>query len=224
MRFRSWLGTGLCALWLGACASATPPPESPSETLRAYSAALEAGDAQRAYALLSDEARKNLPFEAFERMVKENHEELRDIAAALRRPAYPPRVSATVTTKDGQQLEMLYEDGRWKVAGSAIDLYSQKTPLDAVHAFIRAYENKRYDILLRFVPEEQRQGLTVEKLKEAFEGEQREEVEMLTQTLRAELPTARVELLGDRATMAYGAAGTLELVREHGAWRIEEFR
>ena len=61
------------------------------------------------------------------------------------------------------------------------------------------------------------------RLKTAFEGEQREEVERLTQAIRAALPTATVEHLGDRATMSYGTGGTVELVREHGMWKVEEF-
>ena len=35
---------------------------------------------------------------------------------------------------------------------------------------------------------------------------------------------ARVELLGERATLAYGPSGTVELVREHGLWKIEDFQ
>jgi hypothetical protein len=31
-------------------------------------------------------------------------------------------------------------------------------------------------------------------------------------------------MLGDRATMAYGTGSTVELVREHGLWKIEEFK
>ena len=37
------------------------------------------------------------------------------------------------------------------------------------------------------------------------------------------LPTATIERLDDRATMSYGAGGTIELLREHGIWKIEEF-
>ena len=46
----------------------------------------------------------------------------------------------------------------------------------------------------------------------------------LPQALKAALPTARFEVLGERATMAYGAGGTVELVREHGVWKLEDLR
>jgi hypothetical protein len=196
----------------------------PKETLDAYAQALRQGRVKDAYGLLSDEAQKNIPFEAFQRMVKENPEEVRDIANALTRPSGPPLVTATVTAPNGESLLLVYEGGKWRVDGSAIDLYSQSSPEAAVRAFIRAFENKRYDVLLRFVPDGKKEGLDASKLKKAWEGEQKEEMERLTQALGAALPTARFERIGERATMAYGAGGTVELVREHGAWKIEEFR
>ena len=219
----------LVALLAGCGSSSTAPPKGPKETLTAYAQALEAGRIRDAYALLSDEAKKSMPFEAFERMVKENPDEVRDIASALTRPAGPPLVRATVTAPGGESLVLIYEDGQWRVDGSAIDLYSQATPEDAIRSFIRAFENHRYDVLLRFVPDKvaapdsSGAGLDAKKLKKAWEGEQKEEMEQLVAALRAALPTARFERLGDRATMAFGAGGTVELMREHGAWKIEDF-
>jgi hypothetical protein len=78
-------------------------------------------------------------------------------------------------------------------------------------------------MLLRFVPESKREGLSAEQLQKAWEGEQRQQVEQLTQALEASLPNVRVEVLGTRATVAYGAGGTVELVHELGSWRIEDF-
>ena len=201
-----------------------PPPKTPSDTLQKYAQALREQRTRDAYALLSDEAKKSMPFEAFERMVKENHEEVQDIAAALSRPSGPPLVTATVTAPSGETLLLVYEDGRWRVDGAAIDLYSQATPKAAIVAFVRAFENKRFDVLLRFVPESESEGLDQAKLKKSFDGEQREEMERLTQALKAALPTAQIEIIGDRATMAYGAGGTVELLREGGAWKIEELK
>jgi hypothetical protein len=67
-------------------------------------------------------------------------------------------------------------------------------------------------------------GLTEASLRKAWEGEQKQDLDKLTQALKAALPNARVERTGDRATMAYGAGGTVELVRETGDWKIEDFR
>lgn len=206
------------------CAGSTSSTRGPKETLDDYARALEAGQVRGAYDLLSDEAKKNIPYEAFARMVKENPEEVRDIARSLTRPSGPPLVTATVTAPNGESLLLVYEDGSWRVDSSAIDLYSQTSPESAVRAFIRAFQNHRYDVLLRFVPDGKKEGLDAAKLKKAWESEQKEDMERLTQALEAALPTAKFERIGERATMAYGAGGTVELVREHGAWKIEEFR
>ncbi len=206
-----------------ACSSAAPV-RSPKAALDAYAEALRSGRLADAYAMLSDEAKKSIPFEAFQRMVKENPDEVNDITKALERPSGPPLVTATVTAPDGQSLLLVYENGRWRIDGSAIDLYSQATPEAAVQAFVRAFKHKRYDVLMRFVPDKKSEGLTPAMLKKAFEGEQREEMERITQALAAALPTAHIERIGDRATMAYGAGGTVELVREHAVWKIEELQ
>jgi hypothetical protein len=118
---------------------------------------------------------------------------------------------------------LVYEAGAWRIDASAIDLYSQTTPEIAVASFVKAFEAKRYDVLLRFVPEAQRQGLDEKSLRAAWEGEQKKEMQQLVQALAASLPRAKAELLGERATLSYGSGGSVELVRERGLWKIEEF-
>jgi len=196
---------------------------APETVLRQYARALEEQRLADAYELLGDEAKKGMPFEAFQTMVKENPEEIKDLVASLRQPAAPARITATVSTPDGEALLMVLEDGQWRIDASAIDLYDQETPRSAVRSFIRAVDNKRYDVILRFVPDDKREGLDEKKLREAFEGEQKDEVQQMAQALRASLSTAHIERIGDRATMGYGAGGTVQLVREHGVWKIEEF-
>ena len=88
---------------------------------------------------------------------------------------------------------------------------------------MRAFDRKRYDILLRFVPDAHLEGLDAGKLRTAWEGPQQEEMQRIVAALKAALPTAQIEETGDRATLAYGSAGTVQLVREHGAWKIEDF-
>ncbi len=217
---------GPVALVLATSAACTPQAKTPNprEALDRYTTALSEGRLRDAYALLSDEAKKSVSYEAFERMARENPEEIRALVAALERPTSPPYVTARVTTEDGDTLLLIYEDGAWRVDASAVDLYGQATPEQAVGSFVRAYENSRYDILMRFVPKADREGLDEQKLRAAWEGEQKAEMDQLTQVLAAALPTAQIELLGDRATLAYGTSGTVELIREDGAWKIEDFQ
>ncbi len=213
-------------LSLGLLGCAAHAGTSPDRVLSAYALAVEAGRAQEAYDLLSSDAKKSISFKRFQSILTENSEEARELGRSLRRPqSGPPRVTATVTGSDGESTILLvYEQGAWRVDASAIDLYSQRTPEAAVRAFLRAYDNKRFDVLLRFVPEDQREGLSANELKKSWEGEERGDMDRLTAALKASLPTAKVELFGDRATLAFGAGGTVELVRERGLWKIEDLK
>lgn len=223
-RTASWRAAVLLALascWTGCAAGGAGA--GPREALRSYALALREGRSKDAYALLSAEARGRLSLAEFQRMITENGREIEDLSASLLAPAEVPRVTATLTSTDGETLLLVYEGNAWRVDGSALDLYSQQSPEAALASFVRAFNNKRYDVLLRFVPESKREGLSAEQLEKAWAGEQRQQVEQLTQALEASLPNVRVEVLGTRATVAYGAGGTVELVHELGAWRIEDF-
>jgi hypothetical protein len=203
-------------------ACAAPKAEDPHSVLRAYARALDEGRAEDAYRMLSEEARRGISLEAFRRMVKDNPEEVRDIARSLSRPTATPVVTATVTSSNGQELQLVLENGRWKVEATAIDLYAQDTPRHAIQGFVRAVERKRYDVVLKYVPDAHKEGLDANKLKTAWEGHDKEEIEQVVSNLKQALPSATIEETGDRATMPYGP-GTMQLVRERGLWKIEDF-
>jgi hypothetical protein len=220
-----WVVTFLATLAMlttSGCVGARAGLGSPEATLHAYAQALEEGRAEAAYRLLSDEARRGVSFEAFRAMVKDDPEGVREIGRALERPSAPAVVSATVTSPNGQELHLVLEDGAWRVEGSTLDLYAQDTPRHAVMGFVRAIERKRYDVVMRYVPQAHLEGLDASKLRAAWEGNERGEISQVVAALRQALAGATIEETGERATMPYGA-GTLQLVREHGLWKIENF-
>ena len=139
--------------------SGTLVQQGPSDTLRAYAQALEQGRVDDAYRLLSDEAKRTLSLDAFRRAVKESPSDVAEIAQALSRPASDPVVTATVTVPNGDELTLVFEGGRWRIDASAVDLYGQATPRQAIMGFLRAFERKRYDVVLRYVPDAEREGL-----------------------------------------------------------------
>ncbi len=196
--------------------------DDPQSVLRAYAQALEQGRADDAYRLLSDEARRGISLEAFRRMVQDDPEGVREIGRSLERPTAPAVVTATVTSPSGQELHLVLEGSGWRVDASSIDLYAQDTPRHAIQGFVRAVERKRYDIVLRYVPDSHKEGLDAAKLKAAWEGQEKEEMDQVIAALKQALPSAAIEETGERATMPYGA-GTMQLVREHGLWKIENF-
>lgn len=223
-RLSSFATVVLTTAWMvfGSSACAGSRTEDPHAILRAYSRALEEGRAEEAYRMLSEEARRGTSLEAFRRMVKDSPEEVREIARALSRPTASPVVTATVTTASGQELQLVLENGRWKVEATAIDLYAQDTPRHTINGFVRAVERKRYDVVLKFVPDAHREGLDAAKLKTAWEGHDKDEIDTVVSAVKQALPTASIEETGDRATLAH-PAGTMQLVRERGLWKIENF-
>lgn len=221
--------------------------QGPSDTLRAYAQALEQGHVEEAYRLLSDDAKRSMSLEAFRRAVQDNPQDAAEIAHALARPASDPIVTATVTIPNGDELLLVYEGGKWRVDAIAVDLYGQSTPRQALLGFLRAFERKRYDILLRYVPDAEKEGtttsgdeppsdakdkpaepkaetirLTADKLRDAWEGAQKEQITRIVQAIRTAMPVAVIEESGDSAQMSYGAGGTVAFVREHGLWKIKD--
>jgi hypothetical protein len=222
MRPLPWLACGFAAFSTLACAAMQHPDDNPQGVLHAYARALEDGRADDAYRLLSDEARRGVSLEAFRRMVKDDPEGVKEIGRSLARPTAPPVVTASVTSPNGQELSLVLENGKWRVDASTIDLYAQDTPRHAIVGFIRAIERKRYDIVMHYVPDTHKEGLDASKLQAAWEGHEREEIQQVVGALKQALPAAAIEETGERATMPYGA-GTMQLVREHGLWKIENF-
>lgn len=206
---------------LGGCLGGASPRD-PSAVLRTYAAALQEGRADDAYRMLSDEARRGTSLEAFRRIVRDDPDQVREIGRSLQRPTAPPVVTARVVAPDGQTLDLVLEKGVWKVDATAIDLYAQDTPRHVVQGFVRALERKRYDVILRYVPDGHKEGIDAQKLKDSWEGQSKEEMEQVLTALKQALPSSKFEETGDHATFVYGA-GTMQLVREHGLWKIEDF-
>ena len=208
----------------------------PGDTLRAYASALEEGRTEDAYALLSRDARRHVPLEAFRRSIAAGRDDALELASSIERPAIPAAITASLALPNGDRLELVLEDGQWKITAAAVDWYSQATPRRAVETFLRALEKKRWDVLIRLVPDGEREGLPVgaedehaapaltpERLKEAWEGPQAQEMALVAKALRAALPTAAIEEQGDVASLAYGPGATVSFVRENGVWKIRDF-
>ena len=65
--------------------------------------------------------------------------------------------------------------------------------------------------------------LTAEKLRLAWEGPYKDQINRIVQAIKAALPTAQIEETGDSAAMSYPSGGTVAFVREHGLWKIRDF-
>jgi len=186
-----------------------------------FGAALRESRYEDAYAMMSRGYRRRVPLEAFRRHLRDNPDEASDAAEALAHPDGPAEQTAVITYADGEQVRMLREGDDWRIASNVVDFYDQSTPRAALRTFVRAMERRRYDVVLRMVPDADREGMSEERMREAWSGEAREEIDRLLSNLRANLD-APIEEVGDRATMPYGERFSAQFVREDGVWKIED--
>jgi hypothetical protein len=203
---------------LSACGS-TP---SPTKTARQFAALLDAESYDAAWALLSEESRASLDRRDLAKRMSANPEERRAIVARLTGEVSEQRAEAHYTLSDGRVVRLVLEDGHWRLDGSILNVYSQETPRLAIASFVRALENRRYDVILRFVPRSYRTpDLTEEALRKSFEEEMPEETAKIIETLRDSTSTP-IEESGDRARMSVGAGDAVLLLREDGVWKIDD--
>jgi hypothetical protein len=208
------LALGL-AISVAAC---HPPVEGPEATLDAYLDALAANQLDRAYALLSSDYRKTHDRAAFERAVSAS--DAQKNAARLKKSAHTLALEAELELPDGDKLPLVREDGAWRFQHDPLDFYPQSTPAEALRSFVRAVDNHRYEVALRFVPDRYRALLTADKLRERWEGERHSELQGQLQAARAHLGEG-LEVSGDEARLTVGERKQVRLVREGGVWKVD---
>jgi hypothetical protein len=204
---------------LAACAH---PAAGPPATLSALGAALERKDWAAAYALTSADFRARVPLTAFRAELEDGGQATPVLARRLRAEGDRPGPRVTVDLAPGEPVRLVEEGGRWLVDDPGLfEAWSQKTPRAALRSFVRALEERRYDVVLRLCPTGRRAGLSVEGLRAFWEGEHKAENAALLARLREGL-AGPIEEIGDEARLPYGTASEARLVREDGAWKIED--
>ncbi len=211
-----------CTSALAGCGGATQE-RAPELVVHDFAAALRAGNADAAYALMSSAYRRRVSLEEFRQHLADSPAEAREAASSLEHPDGAAAQVARVTLSDGDTVELTRDGADWRIATNLVDFYDASTPRAALRSFVRAMERERYDVVLRFVPEADREGMTAERMRASFAGEGREEVARLLTELRASLD-APIEEIGDHATLRYGEGNrrTARLLREGGAWKVED--
>jgi hypothetical protein len=203
------------------CSSAPAPPTTPEATIRAFARALNRAKYDEAYQLMSEAYRKRLSLAEFKKKLSENPDETLAASNALSHIQAGAEQEAVIAYGDDKELRLQRRGERWYLTTSVVDFYDQSTPRAALHSFTEAMRRKRYDVVLRLVPNSDKEGLSAERMEQAWSGDEREQVERMLSNLRehAEDP---IEILGDHATMPYGEHLQVQFVREEGLWKIED--
>jgi hypothetical protein len=214
---RHWL---LLVLTLAACGGAAG--ERPGSAVDGYVELLRGGDYGRAYDMMSARYKKEHSREDFIRMMKESPTEVRETAARLGSKNRKVDVSARLVSGDLlDEVLLVQEDGQWRIASDPLSFYPQDTPGHALRSFLRAVDLKRWDVVLRFVPNEYRKHMTDANVKDEFEGKNREENATMRRILKGHLDN-HIEQQGDSARMPFGDRYEVRFRREDGVWKIED--
>ena len=211
----------LLALAGAAACSGVGSSATPEAAVSSFSGALRDGRIDDAYGLMSEGYRRRVSRAEFRRYFADYPDEVQQTARSLSERRGRAEQEAVVEYGEGESLRLAREHGEWRVVTDVVDFYDQSSPRAALRSFVRAMERRRYDVVLRLVPERDREGTTAEGMQEAFEGEGREEIERLLANLRASLDNP-IEEVGDRATMTYGDRFRVQFVREDGRWLIDD--
>jgi hypothetical protein len=193
---------------------------SPTDAAEAFGAALERGDAAAAYALTSSDTRRRLPYEAFAALVAADPGEAKALGRRISAEAARAPARAEVRVGPAETLPLVLDGGGWRVAGMPFEPWPQGTPRAALGTFIRALDERRYEIALRLVPNRYRGELTADKLRQYWEQERKDDHSALLARLRAAADAPIVES-GEEAHMAYGPDQEVRFIREDGRWKIE---
>jgi hypothetical protein len=191
------------------------PPAGPDDTVRAFAAAVAAGRVDDAYALMSADYRKSHDRDAFARSLQPA-----DRRALGRLGDGRVQLRAEVELADGERLALVDEPDGWRFARDPLDLYPQHAPDEALRSFVRAVERKRWEVVLRFIPNRFRATITAATLQASWEGERKPELMAQLAAVKAHLDEP-LELAGDEARLPVAERKQAKLVREDNLWKVE---
>lgn len=214
------------------CASAEVI-RTPERAITVFSRALIERRPEVAYGLMAPSFRQQLDLESFTQRMQENEQESLLLADLLGRP--PKRsAAANGSNPDERMLEyhgvprpirLELENDSYRICTPLLDFYNQDSPRKTLRSFLQAVKARRFDVVLRLMPNDDKFGLSQEDLSEAWTGDRRDDLERVLSNLQQALQAkgsdkTHIDVRGERATMTYAKHLQAELVREAGSWKI----
>ncbi len=202
----------LAVLLLGpACASQAK--RSPEKLRDAYVDALRRGDAKAAYALLSPELQKQIPYAEFAARWKAHDDERAAAvagAAKLSEAQREPVLEGTTAHAGGRVLSWTESDGRWYVVDGLPGTPTTTTPAQTIRALIAA---------VRTTDMTRIRALLGDELADAIGEDWQARVEAMEAALDR---PGSIELSSDlrRAELRYEQGRVLTLQQTPRGWRI----
>jgi hypothetical protein len=199
--------TALLALGAAACSRHSLP--DPRLTARRWAAAVEAGNEQEMYALLSAPARQARGQAGVSRLLASDRRELVALARASASSTAVLETSAEVVFSGERAARVVLEGGEFRVAAAGALPAGAASPRGALRELREVLAQRSFAGLLRVLTRDSARSL---------EGGLDDLVEAL-----AESSSVEIDVEGRRATALLPGGHTVKLEREDGIWRVKEF-
>lgn len=181
----------------------------PREALVHYARAVEAGDHQALYGLMTENAQRRYGKAGARRLLDDARPELLAQAKAVENAASGLQARAELRFADGEAVHLSLEDGAFRVDAAGTLPARARTPAEALDELRRALASRSYAALLRVLSSEA--GVSLEdSLRSLVEG-------------LKDPGTLDIRVSGDSATVQVPGGHIVKLRHEEGAWRVEDF-
>jgi len=204
----AYLALLVAASPLAACSQHATIPK-PTPVVDAYAAAVERGDADAIYRMMSEESRRAISRQEIGRVLKEQRAELVAHAKELRSAERVVNAHAEVRYDDGEVVSLDLNDGEFRVTAADALPASARSPAQALSQLRRVLARRSYAGLLRVLSP---------RTRAAMERDMRALVEGLT-----EPESLQIEVVGDAATVSIPGGHQVKLKREDGVWHVDDF-
>lgn len=162
------------------------------------------------YALLSSERRQDLTSAQLSERLADTRAETTESVQRVRDTGTPAHATAVVTLKDGETVDLVLEDGEWRIAAGVLDAAGLRTPVEAVQSLRRVLMRRDLAGLLSLLTSDERTsweaafGRVIEGTADPLDWD--------------------TEIRGDEATVRITGGGSIELRREAGRWRVHDIQ
>jgi hypothetical protein len=131
----------------------------PNVTVKAWRDAVARDDPHAAWALLSPEMQKQMPYPEFERRWKSSRAERERQATALGAESEATGASAEISMDDGKKTTLRRENGFWRFQTPLVASSRATTPQEALRLFATAIEDRNFFAVMRLLTGQRKDGI-----------------------------------------------------------------
>jgi len=114
---------------------------------------------------MSPEYRARVSLAVWKKKLEENSQETLEVGNTLTHVHGPASVQAVLRDGDGRELRLEREGESWRIVSDVVEFYDQSTPRAALQAFVHAMQRRRYDVVLRLMPDADKEAVTTESME-----------------------------------------------------------